>query len=71
MSTLEGEIASLMQEIPKYERDLSNATTPAEKSEIRGLIIASSENLTEFLKEKNCADEADKFNSNCFVLFIE
>jgi site-specific recombinase XerD len=58
MSTLEEEIASLKQVIAEYERDLRNAVTPAEKSEIRGLINARSENLTELLKEKKRADEA-------------
>ena len=52
MASLEEEIASLEQKIAEYESDLRNATTPAEKSEIRGLITARSENLTELLKEK-------------------
>jgi hypothetical protein len=72
MSTLEEEIASLKQEIAEYRGDLRNAVTPAEKSEIRGLIKARSENLTELLKEKKRAEEAGKFSNKIFfVLFME
>ena len=73
MSTLEEEIASLKQVIAEYERDLRNAVTPAEKSELRGLVKASRENLTELLKkETKRADEAGKFNNKiCFGLFME
>jgi hypothetical protein len=57
--TLEERIASLEQEIAEYRADLRNATSEGIKVGLLGAIKASRENLTELLKEKKHADEAE------------
>ena len=52
MMTLDEEISALKAEIEGYKMDLKNALTSAEKSEIRGLIKSSRDNLSYLLKQK-------------------
>ena len=49
---VEGKIASLEQEIAEYRADLSSAITQEERREIRELIKASRDNLSDLYKEK-------------------
>ena len=53
MATLDDEIDSLKEEIEGYKNELKIATTAQEKSDIRGLIKTTGDNLTELLKQKN------------------
>jgi hypothetical protein len=53
MKTLEEKICALEDEIAGYVTQLSEATTPNEKSELRGLIKTRSETLNRLLDEKN------------------
>jgi hypothetical protein len=60
MKTLEEEISALKDEITGYVTQLSEATTPNEKSELRGLIKTGRETLNRLLDEKN-GQSAGKF----------
>ena len=44
------EITDLKSEIEGYKVDLKNATSPEEKSELRGLVKTRSDTLNELLK---------------------
>lgn len=49
MSSWEERIANVEADIARYNAELIAATTPAEKSELRGLIKVRGENLTALL----------------------
>jgi hypothetical protein len=50
--SLEQEIASLKRIIARYEADLRDAVSREEKSEIRGLIRISCQNLSDLYRDK-------------------
>ena len=52
MADLTKKISDLENEIGGYTLDLKNATSPEEKSELRGLIKTSRDTLNELLKRK-------------------
>jgi hypothetical protein len=53
MADLTERIANLEAEIESYKKDLKDAATPEEKSEIRGLIKSGRETLIRLLDQQN------------------
>ena len=53
MASLDNKISALEAEIEEYKIQLGNATSPTEKSELRGLIKSCRDNMTELLKQRN------------------
>ena len=60
MASLDDEIADLKAEIEGYKNDLKEATSPIEKSELRGLIKSCRDNLTELEKRKNAQSNGEQ-----------
>jgi hypothetical protein len=58
LDKLDGEIAELKAEIAGYVADLKKDITPAEKSELRGLINTRSQTLNLLLGDKARRDAA-------------
>jgi len=52
MADLNKKILDLENEIEEYRLEMKNATSPQEKSELRGLIKSRGDNLTELLKQQ-------------------
>jgi hypothetical protein len=55
MEALNASIAALEAVIKRYEAEYETASTPAEKSELRGLINTRSQTLNRLLDEKKAA----------------
>ena len=55
MASLDDKIAALEAEIEGYKLEYKDATSPKEKSELRGLVKSCRDNLTELQKQKNTA----------------
>ena len=53
MADLNKKISDLENEIEGYRVDLKNATSPQEKSELRGLMKSRVDTLIELLKQQN------------------
>jgi len=53
VADLKEKISDLENEIEGYKVDLKNATSPEEKSELRGLIKSTRDTLNELLKKQN------------------
>lgn len=65
MASLNQKIEILKAEIEEYRVDLKGATTPEEKSELRGLINSSQDLLKELLQERRAQSVSGKMD--CWV----
>ena len=66
MSTLQDKIDRLEVEIEGYKEEYRNATTPAEKSELRQTITERGRTLNILLATANTAPPAGNYLSSCY-----
>jgi hypothetical protein len=70
MSSWEERIAKVEADIAVYNAELNAATSPTEKSELRGLIKASRENWTALLRQQERAESAAPVGKPFLFYFV-